>query len=126
MWLDILLLLTTLTVGLVGTITPITTSPTGKVVISTLLVISTTLSILIKRNQAKRNEAIEAGVRNLTFAQGSPRYFVQRVTKKLMDVAQEYGIRDSGGGSTMVMTKRQGRGISCWHSGRTHRAELTT
>ncbi|ROR65478.1 hypothetical protein [Agrococcus jenensis] len=66
MGLNVVVLLTTLLVGLLGSATSVTDSVPGKVVVSTLLVVSTATSIWLRRTEHLKEEEMYAGVRELS------------------------------------------------------------
>jgi hypothetical protein len=65
MWLNVVVLLTTLLVALLGSATSVTDSTLGKVVVSGLLVISTGVSIWLRRIEHVKDEEVFLGVREL-------------------------------------------------------------
>jgi hypothetical protein len=97
MWLDSILLISTLTVALIGATTNATDTAAGKIVVSALLVISTALSLWVKRLETKRNDQLQRGVKRLTQASLPTDEFVDAIERIITEVrvAEGYLLADT-------------------------------
>jgi hypothetical protein len=97
MWLDSVLLILTLTVALIGATTNATDTVAGKIVVSALLVISTALSLWVKRIEAKRSDEMQRGLRRLTRASLPTNEFIHSVERIMTEVrvAEGYLFEDT-------------------------------
>ena len=97
MWLDSILLISTLTVALIGATTNATDTVAGKVVVSALLVISTGLSLWVKRLETRRNDQLQRGVKRLTQASLPTDEFVDSIERIITEVrvAEGYLLADT-------------------------------
>jgi len=97
MWLDSVLLILTLTVALIGATTNATDTVAGKIVVSALLVISTALSLWVKRLEAKRSAEVQRGLRRLTQASLPTNEFIRSVERIMTEVrvAEGYLFEDT-------------------------------
>jgi hypothetical protein len=93
MWLDSMLLILTLAVALIGTTTKASETVAGKTILSGLLVISTGLSLWLKRQEAKRSEALQRGIKGLVTASLPTDEFIKSVENIMTEVRVEEGYR---------------------------------
>lgn len=91
MWLDSVLLTLTLAVALIGSTTQATDTVVGKIVVSALLVISTGLSLWVKRLEAKRSDEVQRGIKRLTTASLPTDEFLSSVQQIITEVGVAEG-----------------------------------
>jgi len=93
MLLDAVFLLSTLAIALIGTTTTIADTAVGKIVISALLVVSTGLSLWLKREETKRNNEVQRGIKRLTAATLPADEFVDQISSLLGETRLAEGYR---------------------------------
>jgi hypothetical protein len=93
MWLDGLLLTATLAIALIGTTTQASDTIPGRVILSVLLVLSTGLSLWLKKEEARRHSAMQRGIKRLEAASLPTDEFVDSVGSLFTTIRLEEGYR---------------------------------
>jgi len=86
MWLDRVLLFITLIIALVGTTTNVSDSAIGKVVLSGLLIASTALTLLLKREEARKAQAQQRRIHLLVESSLPSDEFVEIVKETVLRI----------------------------------------